>query len=175
MGSPTSVNPPQPVYTNSPTGTGIPWQPFTYLYFHIKQSDQKLFDAFKKAENYIQTLIGVQTPNAGYSATFDLNNTAVGDDICPVVQSRSSGTIYEVSLIVKQTLTADLVVTLNRTGNKVCQITWPSTNPAFTLVVLNTGLINTAVAPTDYFTVDINASDGSSNYIGVATLVVRWQ
>lgn len=184
MTPPPPPNPPQSVYINSPAGTGIPWQPFTYLYFHIKKSDQKLFDAFKKIENYIQTLIAVETfpggavsgsSNVTFSVTFDLNDLTPGVDIAPVVQARSSGTIFEVSIIAKQTLTADLVVTLNKTGSPVVTITWAYINPAFTLVVLTTGLSNTNVVPTDYFTCDINSSDGSSSYTGVATLVVKWQ
>lgn len=58
-------NPKQTEYIIGPDGTGIPWKPFQYLYFHIKQSDQKLYDAFDRMAEYIRLLISVKDIDEG--------------------------------------------------------------------------------------------------------------
>ena len=109
-------------------------------------------------------------------ATFDLNDTAVGVDVCPPVAVRRAGIAVEMAIVAKRNLPTDLTVLCKKNGTSIGTITLPAHTAAYTVVTNPTFAMDSpVVALGEVWTVDITSSDGSADAKGVATVAIKWR
>lgn len=148
---------------------------------HTAMALEEIQNALFGLNNAIATAT-LQVPSSIISdkATFDLNDTTVNTDVTPHVPVRFPGNALELTGVVKKDITADLVCNVKQTTSSGTTTLGSITIPAHTLLnktISVTSFTNKPqkLAVGDILSIDITASDGSSDPDGVATVVLRWE
>jgi hypothetical protein len=114
---------------------------------------------------------GVPSPQM-YWRTIDVNNTAVGLNIAPNLNVQGTGKGIKIIGVLRQPISADLVVRVNVAGDELGTLTIPAATPVKTKV--ETPIVNKTLVQDTVMTWDIVSSDGSRDSNSIASVTVEW-
>lgn len=104
--------------------------------------------------------------------TIDINNTGAGINIAPNLTVQGTGKGIKIAGVLRQTISADLVVRVNCAGLELGTLTIPAATPVKTKV--ETSIATKQLVEGTIITWDIVSSDGSTDINSVASITVEW-
>jgi hypothetical protein len=113
-------------------------------------------------------------PGIGHR-TLLVKDTTPGDDIADHVTAYRSGTAQRLVAVLRKTITAALVVRVNKNGAELITMTIPPAQAVDEAVEISTFVAGTtSIADGDVFSWDITASDNQKDKAGVAAFTLEW-